>query len=155
MFRRAALATAFVLATSIPALAGTIYDFYATSQFPSDISDFSLKFDDTSGDGLLQVGEIVVGSFLGPTYSGIGSAISLLCVPNTSLSTGSCSGNLWYFNNFSANTATWTYAVTPVSAVPLPAPLLLLAAALGALGLGGWWRKRAAVHFRPAISTRR
>jgi hypothetical protein len=137
------IAAAAFLVSATPASAGTIYDLNATTLFPASFTSFSIRFNDTSGDGLLQLGEI--SSFSGVTINSL-TYPTVSCVPNTTLSTGICAQNEWGFvrsgGAAGATTNTWTYALTPVSAVPLPPALLLLTSALGLMGLARWWITR-------------
>ena len=143
-FRQVArIAAAALLVSATPASAGTIYDLNATTLFPGSINSFSIRFDDTSGDGLLQLGEIT--SFSGVNFNSL-TYPTVSCVPNTTFSTGVCGQNEWGFvrsgGALGVTTNTWTYALNPVSAVPLPPALLLFASALGLIGLARWWKTR-------------
>jgi hypothetical protein len=68
MVRRLALsvATAISFSAAAPAMAGTIYELSAIANDPGAMGNFSIQFDDVSGDGLLQLGEIT--NFSGLTH---------------------------------------------------------------------------------------
>ena len=144
------IAAVAFLVSATPASATTVYDLTATSTAPSLRGNFTIRFDDTSGDGLLQFGEIVPNGFSGVTIPPT-TYTSVACIPNIEFATasgasGSCSSTLWTFviggSTNSTDSNGWRYALAPVSAVPLPPALLLFASALGLMGLLRWWRSR-------------
>jgi hypothetical protein len=144
--RVARFAAVAFLVSAAPASAATVYDLTATSTAPSSRSNFTIRFDDTSGDGLLQFGEIT--SFSDVTISGF-LFTSVVCVPDIAgfATQSSCaSTGVWSFSGPGVTNSTepngWRYALSPVSAVPLPPALLLFASALGLMGLLRWWRAR-------------
>ena len=146
IMRKTILALAATLALSAPASAGTIYDLFATSLFKPALGDFSIRFDDVSGDGRLQIGEIT--NFSGLSIESFPFFFSqVTCVPDLSgiATTSGCgNGTFWQFGpgTFQITTTPFDYVLTPVSAVPLPPAIFLLAAAFGGLGLLRWWRTR-------------
>ena len=132
-----ALHTAAVLAlVAAPASAATL----TATSLNADVSDFSIEFDDTSGDGLLQYAEI--NSFSWMTDTGVGVTFtSVLGVPEIpGVSTGVV---FWTFVTGAVELAyepdSWTYEITGLSEVPLPASAPLI---LGGLALLGWAGRR-------------
>jgi hypothetical protein len=149
----AALVIGSLVSASL-SMAGTIYDLTASTLNPPIFSNFSITFDDKSGDDLLtDPGEII--SFSGVTFIQSGTTRSSVSgVPDiTGFTNGGFldgSGNsAWEFES-PTNTALsnqWSYSLTPGVAVPGPIvgaglPGLMLAA-LGLLGLGRRRRQRA------------
>lgn len=122
----------------------TLIDITATSTNAS-LTDFTVRFDDTSGDGLLQVGEIVLFSGLTVTLAGAlnGFYDNILGTPDlTGISTQSgnpSAANAWYVERQSDGLQIgfgdheWTYSSSP-AAIPEPGTFALLS--LGLTGLG-------------------
>jgi hypothetical protein len=125
----------------VQAHAGLI-SFQATSLLPALATNFNVIYDDT-GDGLLQVGEIL--TFSGVTFTGVAPALDgfyyqIVAVPNIAglaSGTGGGGGGGWDMRRlsdgavFSPTVNAWSYAATPV---PEPGALSLLAVGLLALG---------------------
>ena len=134
-----AVALSFLFAA--PLSAATL-SFQATSLFPDQSSDFSIVFDDTDGDGLLSADEVV--SFSGFTNLQLGISYSeLLRVspvpaetdePQT-FTSGGFPINTWLFgegtDRTTAQPSSFTYSVSAIAAVPLPASAALMIFALG------------------------
>jgi hypothetical protein len=154
-FRRVAyfVAAAFFASTA-PASAGTIYDLNATS-LSAALSNFAIRFDDSSADGLLQFNEIT--NFSGLQFGG-NTLTDVICVPTiaaASTLSGACGGvtGSWIFGNpgiLIMGTGNFSYSLSPVSAVPLPPALPLLAFGIGVIGLLRWWRARRTPALRMA-----
>ena len=129
-------------ALALPA-AGATLD--ATSLIPS-VSGFSIDFNDSNGDGLFELGELV--SFTGVTLTGFGGGtydivsvvptIAGFTLPGALPGSFPLSPEHWSFSTaaalpfgFSGWAPNWTYQITGLpSQVPLPATLPLLALAV-------------------------
>ena len=117
----------------------------ATGTVQGIFYDFSIDYNDSNGNSLLDLGEIT--SFSGATitpftYSNIYSVAN---IPGFA----SGPGTFWGFDDpsgysNSVNSIFWTYSVTNVNPIPLPSAFPLLAAGLGALAVFGRRRKRRA-----------
>jgi hypothetical protein len=150
-----ALAATTALSLSAHASAGTIYDLFATTAVPSVVSSFSIRFDDLSNDGLLQINEITSFSGMTVLMGGVGTLTIITCVPSiagsaTQSGTECFTPNThWTFTRpgagpFQAAATAWNYSLVPVApaAVPLPPAFLLLGSAFGLISLVRWWRHR-------------
>ena len=123
----------------------------ATSVNPSFITDFTVSFDDTNADGLLQFTEITSFSGLkifGTTYTVITGAPPVTGFVERG---GDCDLGCTFWNfaenglsvPISAPANNWTYTIDGLDAtIPLPATLPLLLAGFGALGVAA--RRKAA-----------
>ncbi|MDQ2088915.1 VPLPA-CTERM sorting domain-containing protein [Marimonas arenosa] len=108
----------------------------------TDVTDFSIVFDDNDGNGLLSIGEIL--SFSGVTFNFASVSFdTVTAVADVSgYTVGAFSGSWWGWSQSSGTTTgssnpnQWSYTI---SAVPIPATFPLLAVGIGALG---WMRRR-------------
>ena len=93
-------AALMVLGSWSTSASASLYRLEAVSSAPSSFSDFSLEFDDT-GDGLLQIGEVL--SFSGITIEGAfyDSVTQVPDLDGVSALSGTCPGkdpaNTWCF----------------------------------------------------------
>ena len=144
------LFTSVILSAS--ASASTVYDLTATSLFPTTFSNFIVRFDDTSGEALLNFSEIQ--TFSNMTYHSTSTTFTSItrvaAIAGFAVDSGSPSGaaGWWTFsvgtNNLLGNPDWWTYSLDTVSGatvVPLPAALPLFGTGLGIMALFGWWRR--------------
>ena len=137
-------AAALVLALAGPASAATL-KLTATAKFAWQSSDFSIVFEDLDGDMRLSADEVL--SFSGFTSFQLDQTYSELLrispvpvetdVPQTFTSRG-IPLNTWLFGEgtdfrATAQPSAFTYEVSPLSVVPLPATALMLLAGLGGL----------------------
>jgi hypothetical protein len=133
-----------LLSLSAPAWAGPVLLLTATSVEPGKYSGFTVTFDDADMDSQLDFAELT--TFSGFTdFAGSGLYPTLGKVAETAFSDLSggagCLGNPeWCFlkpgSIYTAGPSAFTYAITPVgTAVPEPATLGLVAAALAAAAL--------------------
>ncbi len=142
-------AVALSLALAAPSAAATL-QLTATSNFPLQSGDFSIIFDDLDGDMKLSADEVV--SFSGYSFLQLGKFYSELLrispVPAetdepVTLTSGGFAINSWLFgeggDGTTAQPSSFTYSISPVAEVPLPASALLLLAGVG--GLYGMRRK--------------
>jgi len=138
-----------ILSSATPGHATTItYHLEATPYpaFSSLVSEFSLNWqEDTSGDGLFQLGELVPDSFRGVTHfpgTGIEARYTVIvAIPHQSSTSPYTGGDVsqedWYFgypgsNDWGVTPGAWSYSrsVIPDSVVPLPPSAYLLGAGL-------------------------
>jgi hypothetical protein len=142
-----ALAAALVVAgaTAAPAATLTATATGANGNNPS----FTIEFEDVNGNGLFDIDELT--SFSGFTL-GPSTVARVLAVPEiggiavAGLRPGARVGDisgLWYFDanpvdnqwNVGIRPNSWTYEITGLTPVPVPAALPLLLAGLGGLAL--------------------
>lgn len=137
-----------ILATSTPASAGALMQLVAIGAQNLYLTDFTVQFDDGlagTADGMMDLAEIVPGSFSGITDTTTETSYSTIVnVPDTAATvcvTCPDAGN-WQFAGASSEevgvlvvpATSFTYAVSPV-AVPEPSSLLLMTFGLAALRL--------------------
>jgi hypothetical protein len=132
-----------------PVSAATFRIDAVTAPLASDqFAPFTITFEDSNGDELLQVGEILTFSTFTSSIGNPAPVLfdSVLFAPNQSgISTSerAVNGSSWLFGSSVGNDANfgragWTYTKTAITTdppvVPLPAGLPLLLAGLGAFG---------------------
>jgi hypothetical protein len=159
-FNRFILISLALLGLSVSSAGASIMEIAATGRTTTSwtSSDFTILYDDQSGDGLLQIGELL--SFSGATLTRLPSndpwfnLTQVLGTPNLAgVSTASgvligTPGSNWSFfdslsglNTQCCSPGFWTYANTIVpSAVPVPAAVWLFGTAL--IGFVGMSRRR-------------
>ena len=138
------VAVSIVFPTGVSAMS---YQLAGNSTDPSSVGDFNLLFNDVDNDNLFNLNELV--NFSGVTcYSACSSTKFLDQLTGVPSIGGIADGTdgFWFFENSASvliTTAnTFTYRLTPVSSVPLPAALPLLLSSLGGFGLMAWRRRR-------------
>lgn len=130
-----------VLALVLPlgAQAATIDSFKleATSTIPTTIGDFSLTFRDIDGDMLFSLNELITFSGVDVTFFALSHSILSSAPTFAGVSDGG--DNRWRFEGGTLSGTTsyspeaWTYSLTNITSVPLPASSLLLLSGLGGL----------------------
>ena len=152
-FNRFLLISLALLGLSISSASASLFEISATGR-PGGVwipggTDFTITFDDTSGDSLFQFDELI--SFSGTSLSNPNVTLvfdEILRVPSISgISTRSgLGGNGWLFGQpgttatQGSSTAFWTYDSQQISAVPVPAAVWLFGTAL--LGFIGYGKRR-------------
>lgn len=156
MFHRSIIGTLFIVLVTVSINSHAALIEITATHVDSRFSDFTLQYEDMSGDGLLQIDEIVYFSGftltnpMNPTVSGNYDII--LGIPDIDNISSSSGVNLfassnWNFKRFEGDTALccssrfWTYTSADLSllsgsallSVPLPAAIWLFGSGLIAL----------------------
>lgn len=118
-----------------------LFNLQATSQYPSNYSDFELVFNDIDNDSFFSRDEFVAGSFTGMTELVGGLTFDVFFnVPEIpGVADGDpAMGGLWQFNRsadssfIAVNYSNWRYTA---KVVPEPATMLLFGAGLAGFGV--------------------
>lgn len=133
MLRKLICAVALVLPLGAQAAPIGTFNLEATSGYPTLVSDFSLTFDDLDGDMLFSLNELT--TFSGVEFFFSTQSYDTLSTAPVIAGISDGTGSIWNFNGGSGTGQSngWTYSLTPVAAVPLPASSLLLLGGLGGL----------------------
>lgn len=143
MMRLGFLGCIFGLALSTHASAATL----SATALNTNVTDFSVSFEDRNLDGLIETGEVTgfsgvsISNFLGQTFV-LDQLVFVADISGISIN----GSDKWLFSNttignYDHAASNWRYQIstTPVNPVPLPASAVLLL--MGVMGLFGFRRK--------------